>query len=71
MTEAGSQRSLDHVVGAPFWPHGTACRQYHWDSSFVKVGGLAFYGADRMDMFRRSAAYVDRILRAKGPEHRA
>jgi putative tryptophan/tyrosine transport system substrate-binding protein len=37
----------------------------YWDSSFVKIGGLAFYGADRIDIFRRSAGYVDRILRGE------
>jgi ABC transporter substrate binding protein len=37
----------------------------YWDASFVKLGGLAFYGVDRVDLFRRSAAYVDRILRGE------
>jgi putative tryptophan/tyrosine transport system substrate-binding protein len=37
------------------------------DSFFVKIGGLAFYGPDRMEGFRRSAAYVDRILRGEKP----
>jgi putative ABC transport system substrate-binding protein len=37
----------------------------YWDSSFVKIGGLAFYGGDRIDLFRRSAGYVDRILRGE------
>jgi len=37
----------------------------YWDASFVKIGGLAFYGADRTDIFRRSASYVDRILRGE------
>jgi putative tryptophan/tyrosine transport system substrate-binding protein len=31
----------------------------------VKIGGLAFYGADRIDIYRRSASYVDRILRGE------
>jgi putative ABC transport system substrate-binding protein len=35
------------------------------DASFVKIGGLAFYGVDRIDLFRRSAVYVDRILRGE------
>jgi putative ABC transport system substrate-binding protein len=34
---------------------------------FVKIGGLAFYGPDRMEGFRRSAGYVDRILRGEKP----
>jgi putative tryptophan/tyrosine transport system substrate-binding protein len=37
------------------------------DSFFVKIGGLAFYGPDRTDLFRRSAGYVDRILRGEKP----
>jgi putative ABC transport system substrate-binding protein len=37
------------------------------DSFFVKIGGLAFYGPDRMEAFRRSAGYVDRILRGEKP----
>jgi ABC-type uncharacterized transport system substrate-binding protein len=37
------------------------------DPAFPKMGGLAFYGADRLDLFRRSAGYVDRILRGEKP----
>ena len=37
------------------------------DTFFVKLGGLAFYGPDRMEGFRRSAGYVDRILRGEKP----
>jgi putative tryptophan/tyrosine transport system substrate-binding protein len=32
-------------------------------SFFVRDGGLLSYGVDRVDIFRRAAAYVDRILR--------
>jgi putative tryptophan/tyrosine transport system substrate-binding protein len=39
----------------------------YWHSSFVKIGGLASYGADQTDLFRRSAGYVDRILRGEKP----
>jgi putative tryptophan/tyrosine transport system substrate-binding protein len=35
------------------------------DSVFTKSGGLASYGPDRIDLFRRSAGYVDRILRGE------
>jgi putative tryptophan/tyrosine transport system substrate-binding protein len=37
------------------------------DSFFVKIGGLAFYGPDRTDLFRSSAGYVDRILHGEKP----
>jgi putative ABC transport system substrate-binding protein len=37
------------------------------DPAFVRAGGLAFYGPDRIDVFRRSAGYVDRILRGEKP----
>jgi putative ABC transport system substrate-binding protein len=34
---------------------------------FVKDGGLLSYGADSIDIFRRSASYVDRILKGERP----
>ena len=37
------------------------------DPAFPKIGGLAFYGADRLDLFRRTAGYVDRILNGEQP----
>src|SRR5262245_60710296 len=33
----------------------------------VKNGGLVYYGTDRVDIFRRCASYVDRILRGENP----
>jgi hypothetical protein len=33
----------------------------------LKLGGLAFYGADRGEIFPRTAGYVDRILRGEKP----
>jgi ABC-type uncharacterized transport system substrate-binding protein len=34
---------------------------------FARKGGLVTYGIDLMDLFRRSASYVDRILRGTKP----
>src|SRR6516164_2557569 len=31
----------------------------------VKVGGLVYYGTDRIDLYRRAASYVDRVLRGE------
>ena len=37
-------------------------------SFFVRDGGLLSYGPDRVDIWRRTATYVDRILRGEKPE---
>ena len=34
---------------------------------FVKIGGLVYYGTDRVDIYRRVASYVDRVLRGEKP----
>ena len=37
------------------------------DERYVEAGGLASYGTDNVDQFRRSAVYVDKILRGAKP----
>ena len=37
---------------------------YH---QFTELGGLLFYGFDRLDNFRRAATYADRILEGANP----
>ena len=37
------------------------------DRVFVTGGGLVSYGPDRVDQYRRAAAYVDRILKGEKP----
>jgi ABC-type uncharacterized transport system substrate-binding protein len=39
----------------------------YFERQFVTVGGLISYGPDLVDQYRRSAAYVDRILRGEKP----
>jgi putative tryptophan/tyrosine transport system substrate-binding protein len=39
------------------------------DPVLVKSGGLVAYSSDRIDMFRRAAAYIDRILHGESPSN--
>ena len=39
----------------------------YYDRSFVVDGGLFSYGPDQVDVFRRAAPYVDRILKGEKP----
>jgi putative tryptophan/tyrosine transport system substrate-binding protein len=39
----------------------------YWLSDLARGGGLLSYGVDQVDLFRRAASYVDRILRGAKP----
>lgn len=39
----------------------------YYERFYAMAGGLMSYGPDRMDQYRRSAGYVDRILRGESP----
>ena len=38
-----------------------------WLYNFARDGGLLSYGVDTVDIYRRAASYVDRILRGAKP----
>jgi putative tryptophan/tyrosine transport system substrate-binding protein len=46
---------------------GTDCRRCILGGTFVTAGGLISYGPDPIEMYRRAAAYVDRILKGEKP----
>jgi len=60
-------------------PDGSQSRQDRWPRCsapaaggypygyYVASGGLVSYGSDFVDLYRRAASYVDRILRGERP----
>jgi putative tryptophan/tyrosine transport system substrate-binding protein len=51
-----AELSLKHRLGGVFQERDS-----------VEAGGLMSYGADTLDLYRRSASYVDRILKGEKP----
>jgi putative ABC transport system substrate-binding protein len=64
------------VGGSPFWNHRatlvklasrTRVPVIYWAREFAEEGGLMSYGPSYGDLFRRSAGYVDKILKGAKP----
>lgn len=52
ITELAAKQRLPAIYGIP---------------EYLQAGGLMVYGANRLDIFRRAAAYVDKILKGAKP----
>jgi putative ABC transport system substrate-binding protein len=46
---------------------GNSVPAVYWLSAFARDGGLLSYGPDQVDIWRRAATYIDRILRGAKP----
>jgi len=58
---AGQQPQLTAAASATKTP------AIYWTSAFVNAGGLMSYGVNAAELYRRAAAYVDRILKGAKP----
>ena len=58
----GRTSRADHIGGVP-----ANVPAVYGASRLVRDGGLLSYGVDGVDIFRRAATYVDRILRGEKP----
>ena len=60
MTRVGARLAMSTVSSKA----RSRCRR-----AYAKEGGLLGYGPDYNDLFRRSASYVDRILKGEKPSN--
>jgi putative tryptophan/tyrosine transport system substrate-binding protein len=56
-----------HAVRINTLALGARLPTMHGAREFVEAGGLMSYGADFVDLWRRSADYIDKILRGAKP----
>jgi len=64
MTRVGARLAMSTVSSKARSRPTCRCRR-----AYAKEGGLLGYGPDYNDLFRRSASYVDRILKGEKPSN--
>ena len=62
------QRRRGEIAPRSYWQRpGNNVPAVYGLSDFARDGGLLSYGVDLIDLWRRAASYVDRILRGEKP----
>jgi ABC-type uncharacterized transport system substrate-binding protein len=65
VTGSGAARAAANQIVSVMMRHKLPA--VYFTRTFVNVGGLASFGVDFIDQYRRTAGYVDRILRGEKP----
>src|SRR5215204_1663211 len=72
---------IESAAHACAWPISCSCTKWrcgglaarhklpavYYERFYATAGGLISYGADRIDLYRQAAGYVDRILKGGSP----